>query len=834
MGDGARKFDPLSEQERKAEIPTTVKGKPSSQIVLPVPADAPPPPQTHVSLGVPIRIHRYVDTNGETLHYVYVFPPRRSGGKKIVLPLTYREIGEDRLWDWKGYPKDHLLPIYGLDRLAAHPDADVLFFEGEKCADVGAELFKGDRSIVAVSTMGGAEAGHRADLEPVRGRVALMHPDNDPPGIKFAKGLADRLIEMDCAVSIVDPAKIIEGHGQGLDPDGLDIADLPLSAELAADVRAFAVPYEGDSLKGLNKAEPAAIDAFIGMMKVNPKLRPGAAVLQALAAMPDFDFHVLVDRLITEAGLTKTAVAELKAGVKAARKKKERKTPIDLDGVDPTKMLLIDRTNPNQTAAAAYEFIVKGGEVYHSVVAGKMVRLSKESGDSTVAISMNSDGLRIVLHNACRPSEIKQEGGMVVQMDCEVADTILRAIMNYYGAAALKPLRGVSASPKLSEDGSIDCSRGYDERLGVFFEGVEGVLERVPPNPAEQDAKDALRRIRWAFRPLPYSDAVTILNEKGIRIVDVDQPARLDESVFLTQLLGAVIRASIKHCPGLMIKSARNSGSGTGKGLAARCLIVVSLRRKPGSYPKNDSTQNELDKTLVTALRDAPSFLFLDNYNDIQLSSSILEGVLTEDSKARMLGVSQAADLSAAVFVVITGNGVSIKGDTARRIVESFFDAQVEKPAERDFGGWDLQADVTRDRDAILADLLTIWRWGRQNKIKPGISVGTFEEWGRWARDPLVALGCMDAAMTMRRNMENDPGRETEISVFRTWWARHKGEKLVGSDLDDEVLAAIGPKCTRKNAPYYLAARLANALAVLFFTASLASTPIPLRSTGLS
>ena len=100
------------------------------------------------------------------------------------------------------------------------------------------------------------------------------------------------------------------------------------------------------------------------------------------------------------------------------------------------------------------------------------------------------------------------------------------------------------------------------------------------------------------------------------------------------------------------------------------------------------------------------------------------------------------------------------KGDAARRFVESFLDAGVENPSERNFER-DLQSDVMRDRDAILADVLTIWRWGRQNKaLRRGIPVGGFEQWGSWARDPLVALGCMDAAITMQRSKESDPGRE--------------------------------------------------------------------------
>jgi putative DNA primase/helicase len=170
MNDAGGKFDPLSDEERKAEIPASARGKPSSQIVLPVPADAPSPPQIHPSLGRPSQTYRYVNAGGETIHYVYVFPPRRAGGRKSVLPLTYRIRDGAFFWDWKGYPSDRPLPLYRLDQLVANPDADVLFLEGEKCAEAGAKLFANDQSIVPTSTMGGAEADHRADLEYLRGR----------------------------------------------------------------------------------------------------------------------------------------------------------------------------------------------------------------------------------------------------------------------------------------------------------------------------------------------------------------------------------------------------------------------------------------------------------------------------------------------------------------------------------------------------------------------------------------------------------------------------------------------------------------------------------------
>ena len=137
-----------------------------------------------------------------------------------------------------------------------------------------------------------------------------------------------------------------------------------------------------------------------------------------------------------EAGVAKSAITALKSKVKAARKKRNEKQPIDPGDVDPAKMLLIDTANLHQTAQAAYAFVLKGGEVYHSVVEGRTVRLSRGPGDSaTVTIALNSDGMKIVIHNACRPYQIEKTFGVMVQVDCEIPDGIVRSLMNYYGSS---------------------------------------------------------------------------------------------------------------------------------------------------------------------------------------------------------------------------------------------------------------------------------------------------------------------------------------------------------------------------------------------------------------
>ncbi len=67
-------------------------------------------------------------------------------------------------------------PLYGISRLQDRNRA-VHIFEGEKCADAG--YWAG---LIAVSTCGGAGAGHLADVDPINTtRVVVIHPDHDKP-----------------------------------------------------------------------------------------------------------------------------------------------------------------------------------------------------------------------------------------------------------------------------------------------------------------------------------------------------------------------------------------------------------------------------------------------------------------------------------------------------------------------------------------------------------------------------------------------------------------------------------------------------------------------------
>lgn len=207
-----------------------------------VPADAPEAPRAHLKRGMPEMVWHYRDLDGATLGYVFRF--KTSDGGKEVLPVCFakhpsREHGE---WRWMHFADPR--PLYGLDRLAAKPEATVLVVEGEKCADVAHTLFP---ELAVVTWPGGTNAEFKVDWSPLVGRKVILWPDCDAkreklsnaekeqgidplskplldehlqPGMKAMHKIAQRLQDNGSKVWIVAIPK------PGEKPDGWDVADM--------------------------------------------------------------------------------------------------------------------------------------------------------------------------------------------------------------------------------------------------------------------------------------------------------------------------------------------------------------------------------------------------------------------------------------------------------------------------------------------------------------------------------------------------------------------------------------------------------------------------------
>jgi hypothetical protein len=128
----------------------------------------------------------------------------------------------------------------------------------------------------------------------------------------------------------------------------------------------------------------------------------------------------------------------------------------------------------------------------------------------------------------------------------------------------------------------------------------------------------------------------------------------------------------------MLVTAPEVSGAGSGKGLLVRAICMVAFGIHPRAFTMGSERQ-ELDKRLVAELIEAHPSLFLDNANGIALRSDTLASVLTErPARVRLLGLSRMVPLNSTAFVAVTGNGLTVTEDLARRFIPFELDARCD------------------------------------------------------------------------------------------------------------------------------------------------------------
>jgi predicted P-loop ATPase len=222
-------FDPLQTEDLQAASARGGKAKATGdwRPILPVPAEAPQPRLSLIEAYAPDgytfkHLWGYRDANGQRLGAIARYDGLKGrDADKQFRPFTYCE-GPDGSCEWRcqGFPDPR--PLYGLDRLAARPDAPVIVVEGEKCADAAGARFP---DHVAVCSPNGSGAAHKADWSPLADRNVVVWPDADEPGEKFRAVVVEHLRQVGVAtVRVVQPPAAA--------PAGWDLADDPADAGL--------------------------------------------------------------------------------------------------------------------------------------------------------------------------------------------------------------------------------------------------------------------------------------------------------------------------------------------------------------------------------------------------------------------------------------------------------------------------------------------------------------------------------------------------------------------------------------------------------------------------
>jgi hypothetical protein len=451
--------------------------------------------------------------------------------------------------------------------------------------------------------------------------------------------------------------------------------------------------------------------------------------------------------------------------------------------------LLIHPGDLPATAEALRDLFAASGRFFDR---GVPVRIIRSADDwSPAAIPLTRHNVVIEAHRLCRPMRMKADGS---RMEVTLPDRVAQMYLDMVGDWGLSPLNGVTTAPILSADGSMRTAEGYDPSTGLLCSCVPKF--RVPDRPSRADADAALTLLRQTFRTFPFADAPRHWDASiGAEVVDIKSPPGKDESGFLVALLTAVCRASLWLAPGFLVMAPAVSGAGTGKGLLVRAICMIAFSMQPRAFTKGGDSQ-ELDKRLAAELIEARPSLFLDNANGVALRSDLLASILTErPARVRLLGQTRMAALNSSAFVTITGNGLSMSEDLARRFVASELNANCEDPELRSLPAGFLN-QIEDQRAELLAVALTIWRWGRQNisALRRGKPLGSFEAWSDWCRDPLLTLGCRDPVERMEMLKANDPARQRLAELFRVWWEHHKSDPVKANQLAEPVRLNIDPQ----------------------------------------
>lgn len=239
---------PAAERKQPVIDPESIKDKKPKEPspwhpVIPVPADAPPPPEAHERRRFPQRVWCYRDAERNVLGYIYRFATSDGGKEHLPLTWCYNEKTGKHDWHWMQWTEPR--PLYGLDRLAEMPEAWVLLVEGEKCADAPVELLP---HAVIVSWPGGSKAVDKVDWSPLAGRNIYAWADCDAQRERLTKEERDAgldplsksylpeekqpgmkaMLQIRAHLLALDPTtkfKLVDIPAPGEKPDGWDVAD---------------------------------------------------------------------------------------------------------------------------------------------------------------------------------------------------------------------------------------------------------------------------------------------------------------------------------------------------------------------------------------------------------------------------------------------------------------------------------------------------------------------------------------------------------------------------------------------------------------------------------
>jgi len=334
-----------------------------------------------------------------------------------------------------------------------------------------------------------------------------------------------------------------------------------------------------------------------------------------------------------------------------------------------------------------------------------------------------------------------RETGEVEPFKDDPPGNITRLVLGNTRHWKVQRVAGIITTPLLRADGSLvgGAQPHYDAASCMYY--LPGVMvPEIAENPNRDEAAAALGLLLELLDEFPFGNAV-------------------DRAVALSGILTPLIRASIDVAP-LHFFRARTAGSGKSYLVEITSTIATGSLCAVMAVPESEE---ELEKRLGSLIMKGVSIVSLDNA-DIDIGGAAL-CQLTERPRIslRILGKSEMPEYDCRATVFATGNNVGVRGDMVRRTLMCNLDRGVERPELHEFERNPIRM-VRENRGIYIAAALTIIRAyilaGAPNVFPP---LGSYSQWGRMVRGPLVWLGQPDPVASMEDARRDDP----ELAAIR-------------------------------------------------------------------
>jgi putative DNA primase/helicase len=309
---------------------------------------------------------------------------------------------------------------------------------------------------------------------------------------------------------------------------------------------------------------------------------------------------------------------------------------------------------------------------------------------------------------------------------------------------------GVITAPTLRPDGTVFNEIGYDLATQLWYKpDSQLVMPEIIQKPTRGQAEQALKLLDDLLVNFPFETDV-------------------DHSVALAAILTTVLRGAFDVAPMILFRA---PDVGSGKSFLAD-LISIIARGQVCPVITNAKTVEEAEKRLGALVLEGVPMISLDNCSSDLGGDLLCQITERRLIRIRILGKSQAPECEWRGVLFATGNNITYLGDMSRRGLIAKLNPRLERPELREFDFNPIER-VFADRGAYIAAAITIARaYIAAGSPKVCGALGSYNDWARIVRSPLVWLGQEDPVKSMDEAREEDPARRA-VNTLITFWKTH-------------------------------------------------------------